>query len=64
MEVQYMQRRWKKDPENDLNDYISFVIENISLGQLTTEQQARELSVFALTLLAVKIQPKSLASSS
>ena len=48
-----MQSRPKKYDEQKLNDYIAMVIENISLGTLTTEQKARELTVLVLTLLSV-----------
>ena len=40
-------------PKRNLDDYIAMVVENISLGNLTTEQLDRELAVFALTLLSV-----------
>ena len=57
-----MQRRFKKDPEADLESYIVFVIENISIGNLTTEQKTRELSVLCLTLLASKFPSKSMTA--
>lgn len=59
-----MQRRFKKDPQADLESYISMVIENLSIGKLNTEQVDRELSIFALTLLSAKVLPKSLAANS
>ena len=54
-----MQRRFKKDPKEDINDYVGMVIENISLGNLTTEQVAREMTIFSLTLL--RATPKAMA---
>ena len=42
-----------KHPKRNLTDYTAMVVENISLGNLTTEQKERELAVFALTLLSV-----------
>ena len=47
-----MQHRFCRNPETELNDYISIVIENAPA--LTPEQLIRELTVFSLTLLEVK----------
>ena len=54
-----MQRRFKQEPKDHLEEYIGMVIENISLGNLTTKQVAREMTIFSLTLLCAT--PKAMA---
>lgn len=54
-----MQRIFRTDPEKDLDEYISMLIENVTLERMTTEQVARELTVFALTLLSAKPKAKA-----
>ena len=50
-----MQRRFKKDPDAQLDEYVLMVIDNITLNPLmTTEQKVREMVVFAQTLLVSK----------
>ena len=54
------------DPKRELNDYVNFVIDNLTLTPanapfpITTEHRTREMQIFALTLLT---QPKTHAVS-
>jgi hypothetical protein len=58
-----MQRRFKKNAQANLEEYITFFVESMLLENMTTEQRSRELSIFTLTLLSAKIQPKTLSAS-
>jgi hypothetical protein len=50
-----MQRRFKKDLDAQLDEYVLMVIDNIALNEMmTTEEKVREMIVFAQTLLVSK----------
>ena len=58
----FMQRRFRVDPEEKLSEYINFVVENLAIDKLTTEQISRELSIFTMTLLSVKTKVAKVAA--
>jgi hypothetical protein len=62
--VQFRRRneRDKRTPQQKLDEYVSFVIDNLTLGSLTTEQQTREIVILTVTALA--FSPKTLAANS
>ena len=55
------QRHFRTQQEK-LDEYVAFVIDNITLGSLTTEQQTREIVILTVTALA--FSPKTLAANS
>ena len=56
-----MQRRFKKDPNLALDEYVLMVIDNVTLNpEMTTETKVREMIVFAQTLLVSK--PKAMTA--
>ena len=52
--AQSRRQRHTRTPQQQLDEYIAFVIDNLTLSSLTTEQQSRELVILAVTCLAFK----------